>query len=78
MIAFKAYSQDIRKGCVLVYASNRQDAQYISSEGLYEWEVEDITVMRVPTFDNYYNGHSVILDNSELPIDAPNFYSVGT
>lgn len=72
--AYMTFSYDPAEGCVLIYATTRNKARYISSNSLFCWDYDGINAIRKPKFDKYYNGVSVIETNKYLPTDAPDFY----
>jgi hypothetical protein len=62
-------------GCVLVYAETRNKAKLKAYRaGPWTLDYIDFKAIRVPKFDEYYNGRQLIEENRELPEDAPRFF----
>ena len=74
MKAYIVFDEDPYWGCVLVYAENRNKAKMASYNKLFKWDYIDMTALRRPDYDKYYNGNPVIETNGDLPNDAPEFY----
>jgi hypothetical protein len=70
-MTFSGYPSD---GCELVYAVSRNQAKQLSTHNNFEWEYIDINTKRVPIYDEFYYGASVIECNSDLPPKAPKFF----
>lgn len=74
MKAYMTFSQYPMDGCLLVYAETKNKARYLTVGSLWDWDYEEIGARRSPEFDQYYDGHTIIETNDELPEGAPLFY----
>jgi len=75
MKAFMVFNDDPCDGCMLVYAETANKARSVSYDALFEWDYIETSAKRRPDYDQYYNGRLIVEDNSELPEEAPKFYS---
>ncbi len=71
IMAFKSYSET--NGCLLVYANSREQACLIGADTIGSSEIK---ALRMPEFDQFFRGITVIKDNLELPEGAPYFFKL--
>ena len=75
----KAYSTFVdspEDGCLLVWAETANKARYTASLSPWEWEYVEISALRTPDYDRYYDGLGVAEVNDDLPEGAPPFYTM--